>query len=111
MGKFSLLVMLAGVLLAKAVNGQSTLFTTYNQRKLTGYDINSIVPALNSFTAIADLACIYACATNANCALVILKTGSVCYVYSSSAISKVVITASSGSYLLYQKQTGGYIID
>jgi hypothetical protein len=94
-------------LTAVAVNGQSSLFVTSNFRNFINYDINTAVAALTSQTVMNNYAFMYMCIINANCVLVIFKSGNVCNVYSSAAVSQVV-PASSGSWL-YQKQISGYV--
>jgi hypothetical protein len=89
------------------VNGQPNLFVTINFRNFINYDVNVATSILNSFTAMNNLACIYACSYNSNCSLVVFKSsGNVCNVYSSSAFLQVITTSSSCT--LYQKQISGY---
>jgi hypothetical protein len=104
----SLLLAIVVVVLTSAVNGQPSLFTTVNYRNLNGYDVSASTAIINSFAALNKYTCLYVCWTNSNCAFVVFKSSdNTCNAYSSSAVNQVVITTSSGSNWLYQKQISG----
>jgi hypothetical protein len=106
MNIFLLLAVLLSLTVVK-VNGQPSLFSVTNFRNFNNYDVNVATSILNSFIAINNLACVYACIYNSDCSLVVFKSsGNVCNVYSSSAVAQVITTSSSCT--LYQKQINLY---
>jgi hypothetical protein len=92
---------------AVEVNGQSSLFVTNNFRNFINYEVNAAVSAFSSQTVINNFICMYMCMKTPNCTLAVFKSSKLCSLYSSSAITLVIVT-STGSWL-YQKQISGYL--